>query len=530
MRQASPAALRLSVWAYAHLLRAYPASFRAEFGGEMALLFSDCCRDEWRSAGPAGVCRLLARAALDTLVSAPPLWAERLEETMKGHSADRRWGFWLADHGLAMGGLALLAVGAATSWWAMSLGWAALAIAFFAWVAEADGLAVPRPGRVAIRTGGCGERPLAFTVRRGDRCSSSSGRRTPGRGWSSVYTVHDQPKGTRLRAASSSSFFLPATPAAGGRSVAAFRLPTCASSTTSGSATSRADRSSARCPRPGCEPTVSQDASRIGKLILVPAVITLAVTLLRLVGELQGWSPALFNRGDKPFSPSLVGIVWLVPVFGAWFGWKLTRAGSGPGSLGRAFGLTLASMAVLPLFSFLAPKAGILPERLWRPNVPLTESFTIVSVFVAFAIVGLAIGILAWPALGRTLLAYGLAARIPVALLMLVAMLGNWGTHYDARPSYPPDEHAWVVGRDRAGAAVLLLDLDHDRVRCAVRNRRRGDRAAAGNGSRLDSRTRRARGDVENGPESPADRARSTVLDVLRYDELPAPVQLRDDT
>ena len=41
---------------------------------------------------------------------------------------------------------------------------------------------------------------------------------------------------------------------------------------------------------------MSQDASRIGKLILVPAVITLAVTLLRLVGELQGWSPILFNR------------------------------------------------------------------------------------------------------------------------------------------------------------------------------------------------------------------------------------------
>ena len=182
---------------------------------------------------------------------------------------------------------------------------------------------------------------------------------------------------------------------------------------------------------------MSQDASRIGKLILVPAVITLAVTLLRLVGELQGWSRTLFNR-ECGFCYALVGIWLLVPVFGAWFGWKLTRAGSGPGSLGRAFGLTLASMAVLPLFSFLAPKAGILPERLWRPNVPLTESFTIVSVFVAFAIVGLAIGILAWPALGRTLLAYGLAARIPVALLMLVAMLGNWGTHYDARPSYPP--------------------------------------------------------------------------------------------
>ena len=184
---------------------------------------------------------------------------------------------------------------------------------------------------------------------------------------------------------------------------------------------------------------MSQEASRIGKLILVPAVITLAVTLLRLVGELQGWSPALFNRGEEQWSPALVGIVWLVPVFGAWFGWKLTRAGSGPGSLGRAFGLTLASLAVLPLFAFLAPKAGVVPERMWGPNVPLTESLTILSVFVAFAIVGLAMGILAWPALGRTLLAYGLAARIPVALLMLVAMLGNWGTHYDARPSYPPE-------------------------------------------------------------------------------------------
>jgi hypothetical protein len=190
---------------------------------------------------------------------------------------------------------------------------------------------------------------------------------------------------------------------------------------------------------------VSQDASRIGKLILVPAVITLAVTLLRLVGELQGWSTTLFNRGDRAWSPSLVGIVWLVPVFGAWFGWKLTRAGSGPGSLGRAFGLALAAVAVLPLAGFLAPTAGIVPEHMWRPNVPLTESFTILSVFVVVFFVGIAIGILAWPALGRTLLAYGLAVRIPIALLMLVAMLGNWGTHYDARPSYQMSTLGWWV-------------------------------------------------------------------------------------
>ena len=37
-----------------------------------------------------------------------------------------------------------------------------------------------------------------------------------------------------------------------------------------------------------------------------------------------------------------------------------------------------------------------------------------------------------------TLLAYAFAARVPVALVMLVAMLGNWGTHYDvAPPGFP---------------------------------------------------------------------------------------------
>jgi hypothetical protein len=191
-------ALRLSGWAYARLLRAYPASFRAEFGGEMALLFADCCRDEWRSVGPAGVCRQLARAALDTFVAAPPLWAERLEETMKGHSADRRWGFWLADHGLAVGGVALLVMGVAGSWWAFSVGWAAVAIAFFAWVAETDGIfALPRPGRVAIRTAGCFDIPLAFTIRRGGRVLFFVREDEPGQGgWSDVYTVRDRPKGT----------------------------------------------------------------------------------------------------------------------------------------------------------------------------------------------------------------------------------------------------------------------------------------------------------------------------------------------
>jgi hypothetical protein len=79
----------------------------------------------------------------------------------------------------------------------MSLGWAALAIAFFAWVAETDGLLVlPRLGRVAIRTAGL-EPPLSFSVRRGARVLLFVCEEDPEGGvWSDVYTVLDRPKGT----------------------------------------------------------------------------------------------------------------------------------------------------------------------------------------------------------------------------------------------------------------------------------------------------------------------------------------------
>ena len=197
MRRFIPSTLRLSAKAYALLLRAYPASFRTEFGGEMALVFSACCRDAWRRGGSARVLGLLGRTVLDVLATAPPLWAERLKEVMNGNRNGRGMGLWLVDHGLAASGLALLALGATVWPLAVPLGWTALWLAFFAWVAEADGFAVPRPGRVAIRTGGGFDIPLAFTVRRGERVLFLVREEDPERGgWSDVYTVRDRPKGT----------------------------------------------------------------------------------------------------------------------------------------------------------------------------------------------------------------------------------------------------------------------------------------------------------------------------------------------
>jgi len=39
-----------------------------------------------------------------------------------------------------------------------------------------------------------------------------------------------------------------------------------------------------------------------------------------------------------------------------------------------------------------------------------------------------------WPALGRPLLAYAWAARLPVVLVMALAIWKGWGTHYDVPP------------------------------------------------------------------------------------------------
>jgi hypothetical protein len=105
---------------------------------------------------------------------------------------------------------------------------------------------------------------------------------------------------------------------------------------------------------------------RYWKIIFVPALITLGITILRLCAELMELPAWLANRGVGG-PGALIGISWLPPFLGVYFAVKL--AGS-PGNIFR------------PLF--------------------------------------------------KTLLLYGLAARIPVIIIMGLAIFGNWGTHYDA--------------------------------------------------------------------------------------------------
>lgn len=167
--------------------------------------------------------------------------------------------------------------------------------------------------------------------------------------------------------------------------------------------------------------TNSSSRVSITHLILVPSVITLAVTILRLVGELNHWSEFWFNpKAGGGGSP--IGISWLVPIFGIYFAMKLARLGEGPSSVGRAVGFALLGLVVFVGINAL----GLV---LWKPGNPALLGVLVVASVAAILVVRSA-----WPMLFKTLLAYGFAARIPVAILMLIAIRGNWGTHYDVPP------------------------------------------------------------------------------------------------
>jgi hypothetical protein len=164
----------------------------------------------------------------------------------------------------------------------------------------------------------------------------------------------------------------------------------------------------------------------LGQLILVPALITLAVTLIRLVGELSRWSPSLFNR--EPGGPgALVGIVWLIPVFGIYFALRLVRAGDGPSSAGRAIGWAALAFA-------LNTAALIVTVKLF-PASPVVQ----LGIFTLSSWLAIAVARPGWPTLCRVLLAYGLAARIPVLAVMFLAIFLKWDSHYaKPRPDFPP--------------------------------------------------------------------------------------------
>lgn len=114
--------------------------------------------------------------------------------------------------------------------------------------------------------------------------------------------------------------------------------------------------------------TTGLPAPRALSLAFVPALITLAITIARLALELAG-GPAWLASSAGGGGRAVLGIVWLPVLFGAWFAFRL------------------------------------------RHHIPGGKAF--------------------WLRLWKTLTVYGLLARVPVVVITILAVLGNWGTHYE---------------------------------------------------------------------------------------------------
>ena len=162
----------------------------------------------------------------------------------------------------------------------------------------------------------------------------------------------------------------------------------------------------------------------IRQLIFVPALITLGVTLLRLVGELNNWSPVLFSR-EAGGGGAIVGISWLPIIFGVYFALKLVKMGHGPKSGWKAAGFSL--LAILAIVAVVAGASAVSSSFF----VPIVAG----AVGSLLALFVLSKG---WAELFKTLVAYAFAARIPVLIVMLIAMFAEWGTHYEAGPPNMP--------------------------------------------------------------------------------------------
>lgn len=163
------------------------------------------------------------------------------------------------------------------------------------------------------------------------------------------------------------------------------------------------------------------DKLDIKKLILVPSIITLALSVIRLIGELVGGPELLFGR-EAGGGGALLGIVWLVPVFGIYFAIKVNCAGHAPRSAGKLIGLS-----ILGFVGIMGVFMGAL-SILGQGSLTALIISSVAALGICFIVRS------SWPELFQVLFTYGFAARIPVMVIMFFAIMLDLGTHYDAPP------------------------------------------------------------------------------------------------
>ncbi len=164
--------------------------------------------------------------------------------------------------------------------------------------------------------------------------------------------------------------------------------------------------------------TTSPTKATIPRLIMYPAIITLLITLLRLFGELLHGPGILFSRAEGG-GAAIIGITWLPFIFGPYFAVKLFDRNMKPSSFSKTIIFAIVGFVVLACGAMVA----------FTPAVHFTGH---VAVGLALIVGAAALQYFPWRELAQTLIAYAYLARAPVVIVMFFAMLGHWGTHYDA--------------------------------------------------------------------------------------------------
>ena len=171
---------------------------------------------------------------------------------------------------------------------------------------------------------------------------------------------------------------------------------------------------------------MSGKAPRTLSLVLVPALITLVVTVLRLYGELHDWPELWVGTREGGGGGGVLSITILALVFGAWFGWRLQRSGAGVASPKRALLLSLVAFGVFVGCMAGLGAAGLIvfPDK-EHPVAPHGAPYMFAAVLLTTAV-----SFVAFRRAALTLFVYGILARIPVIVVTWIAVEKGWATHY----------------------------------------------------------------------------------------------------
>ncbi len=181
------------------------------------------------------------------------------------------------------------------------------------------------------------------------------------------------------------------------------------------------------------------------RLVLVPVLLTVAVAVVRFLGQVWGWIPTESGGGLH-----LLGIVWLPFVFGPWFARRLLR--DGPGSRWGRWRAAAVSglLALVVLVSWMfAPLAD-------APPGPVTAAATSVALrtsFTATLVVTAALAAMWWR-LAWTLVCYAVPVRLTVILLTWIAKTSDFDTHYT---KFGPSGEEHALPKTMALASVAQL-------------------------------------------------------------------------